>query len=90
MLAALVERALQQFYLFAAQCPFQIGTLGGEAEQALALVIFGRNALRQIHFLQLTQRNAQRLFAHAKVGEQFLDAQPRVAGDEKQDALVHP
>ncbi|MNZ61556.1 hypothetical protein D3C78_796560 [compost metagenome] len=43
-----------------------------------------------MHLQQLPQRHVQRLLAHAKQGQQFLDAQVRIAGDEKHDALMHP
>ncbi|MCY1305095.1 hypothetical protein D9M70_548780 [compost metagenome] len=42
-----------------------------------------------MHFHQLAQRRVERLLADAEHVQQLLHAQPRVAGDEEQDAVVH-
>ena len=90
LFAGLGEGALQQARLFVAQGPFQPGALGGEAEQALALVGRRGFAADQLHLLQLPKRHVQRLLAHAQGGQQLLHAQPALARDEEQDAVVHP
>lgn len=59
-------------------------------QQAFALVGLRRNAVDQVHFLQLAQRHVQRLLAHAEQFQQLLHTQGRVARDKKYDALVHP
>jgi hypothetical protein len=76
--------------LLAAQGLLQLGAVGGQRQQAFALVVLRRHALHQVHFQQLAQRRVERLLAHPEVAEQLLDAQPRIAGDEEQDAVMHP
>lgn len=61
-----------------------------QRQQAFAFVSLGRNAVDQVHFLQLAQGHVQRLLAHAEQFQQFLHAQRGVARDKKYDALVHP
>lgn len=84
------ERALQQFHLFTPQRLFKTQAFVTQCQQAFALVGLGRDAVHQVHFLQLTQRHIQRLLAHAEQFQEFLDAQGGVARDKKHDALVHP
>lgn len=62
------EGALQQFHLFAAQGLLETQAFLSEFQQAFALVGFGRDAVDQVHFLQLAQGHVQCLLAHA---EQF-------------------
>lgn len=68
---------------------FQPHALGGEAEEAFALVVVGGGAADQVHLQQLAQRDVQRLLGHAEQGQQFLHAEARIAGDEEQHAVVH-
>lgn len=86
----LAERALQQLHLFTAQGLLETQAFFREFKQAFALVGLGRDAVHQVHFLQLAQRYVQRLLAHAQQFQQFFHAQGRVARDKKHDALVHP
>ena len=85
-----VERSLQQFHLLTAQRLLETQTFFTQFQQAFALVGLGRDAVDQVHFLQLAQRHVQRLLAHAEQLQQFFHAQGRVTSDEKHDALVHP
>lgn len=59
-------------------------------QQAFAFISLGRDAVDQMHFLQLAQRHIQRLFAHAEQFQQFLHAQGGVTRNKKYDALVYP
>ncbi len=81
---------MQQLHLFAAQRLFKTQAFVAQRQQAFTLVGLGRNAVHQVHFLQLTQRHVQRLLAHAEQFQQFFHVQRRVARNEKHDALVHP
>ncbi len=87
--AHFTEGALQQLHLFATQGLLEMQPLFRQLQQAFALVGRGRNAVHQVHFLQLAQRYVQRLLAHAEQFQQLLHAQRRVARDKKYDALVH-
>ena len=75
--------------MFAAQRLFETQAFFAQFQQAFALVGLGRDAIHQVHFLQLAQRHVQRLFAHAEQFQQFLHAQGGVARDKKHDALMH-
>lgn len=85
----IAEGPLQQLHLFTPQRLLQAHAFLTQLQQAFALVGLGRNAVHQMHFLQLAQRDVQRLLAHAKQFQQLLDAQGRVTRDKKHDALVH-
>ncbi len=80
---------MQQFHLLAAQRLLETLAFFAQLQQAFALVGLGRDAVDQVHFLQLAQRDVQRLLAHAEQFQQLLHAQGRVTRDKKYDALVH-
>ena len=66
LFAGVTEGALQQFDLLTSQRLFKTLPFFAQLQQAFALVALGRNAVYQVHFLQLAQRHIQRLLAHAK------------------------
>jgi len=84
------KHPLKQFHLLAAQRLLKLRTFRRQLQQALTLVGLRSDAVDQMHLLQLAQRHVQRLFAHAKQGQQLFHAEVRIARDEKHDALVHP
>lgn len=81
---------MQQFHLFTTQRVLETRAFLSQFQQAFALVGLGRNAVHQVHFLQLAQWNVQRLLAHAEQFQQFLHAQGWVTRDKKHNALMHP
>jgi 2-aminoadipate transaminase len=88
-LPSLGKHPLQQFHLLTPQRLLEPRAFIGQLQQTLTLVRLGRNALDQMHLQQLAQRHVQRLFAHPEQRQQLLDAQVRITGDEKYDALMH-
>lgn len=89
LFAGITECALQQFDLLTSQRLFEALAFLAQFQQAFTLVGLGRDAVHQMHFLQLAQRHIQCLLAHAKQFQQLFHAQRRVTRDKKHDALVH-
>jgi 2-aminoadipate transaminase len=83
------KHLIQQLHLLPSQRLLEPRAIDGQFQQPFTLVGLRRNAGDQVHFHQLAQGHIQCLLRDAEQLQQFLDAQVRVARDEKHDALVH-